>query len=835
MRIRAKKIGAIIISALLLTQLVPNMAWGAESTIIEINSPTTIDESISPNVKYEVPNGETLTIAANGNVQGQIDVFEQGTLIIENGGIVSGTINLKESVAQDPDNPASPGTVTIQSGGRVSGIINIYYGAVTVEKGGQVYILNISRYAPARSAQCDNLGTVNTVNLAGGDYNAIGKTGTLNLNAVANNGNAGVFLGSNSVTDTITYVSATDMNSPVSPVTIRAYTGARVNQTLDVYSDYLASNSSGTILVGNTEASASDCLLKLNGNSAFPPYLKFEVASEDTKINNDMSSSAGVCSVVCEGKTYPLPQKVFWNKALSELYQTTISANEVSLPDLDVGYSLTDATEETVTIRNTGTGNMKCKVTSIPEYVVVLHDNGSVLSTEDGGAAEKILSTGDIISLSSGASEVLTVRARGGNAAGIYNEDIGLEMITNVANDGTSDILINQEQISVSLTVNRKEGSGNIEVADIYYGETLNPVVTSDANGTENVTIEYKEKGAEDSSYTTVKPTQAGEYTARAIFGATEGYLATMATDDFSIKKKTGSGTIEVADIYCGGAIQPVVTSDANGIEDVTIEYKAKGADDSTYTTVKPTQAGSYTVRATFAENKEYLAATATDDFTITYLATPKRPYELQGTMGENHYYTSNVTIIPAEGYLISDSFDGEYKKELTVGQSSAGLMIYLQNMATGGITEGMAVTDFLIDQKAPVISNAVSGQTIYSDEAEIIVKDENLTQVLVNGEAVEIKNNQAILKLASNGGEEKYEIVTTDIAGNQSKIQITVAAEWMKKMIIPSGVKVRLSQECAYTLGSGTWKVSGDGTEYSGGNTFYVRSDGEYSFTKTN
>lgn len=834
MRIRAKKIGAIIISALLLTQLVPNMAWGAESPNM-IDSTMTISTTDQADEWYEVQRGGILTIAASGNVQGRIDVRIGGKVIIEDGGTVSGTINLL-----DGDNPYGDfgGTVTIQSGGTASGTINIEFGTVTVDAGGQVNTLNIlktsSNYA---YAMCDNSGTINTVNLAGGDYNAIGKTGTLNLNAVANNGNAGVFLGSNSVTDTITYVSATDMNSPVSPVKIQAYTGARVNQTLNVYSDYLASGSSGTILVGSTEASASDCLLKLNGNSDFPPNLKFEVASEDTKINNNMSSSAGVCSVVCEGKTYPLPQKVFWNKALSELYQTTISANEVSLPDLDVGYSLTDATEETVTIRNTGTGNMKCKVTSIPEYVVVLHDNGSVLSTEDGGAAEKILSTGDIISLSSGASEVLTVRARGGNAAGIYNEDIGLEMITNVANDGTSDILINQEQISVSLTVNRKEGSGSIEVADIYYGVTVEPVVKSTTNGTEAVTIEYKAKGADDSTYTTVKPTQAGSYTARATFPETDIYEKAIATCNFSIKKKTGSGTIEVADIYCGGAIRPVVTSDTNGITNVRLEYKVKGAADSTYTTIQPTQLGTYTVRATFAETKEYTVATATDDFTISQMitSTPKRPYELRGTMGENHYYTSNVTIIPAEGYLIAETADGEYKKELTISQSSTGLMIYLQNIETGGITEGIAVTDFLIDQKAPVISNAVSGQTIYSDEAEIIVKDENLAQVLVNGEAVEIKDNQAILKLASNGGEEKYEIVTTDIAGNQSKIQITVAAEWMKKMIIPSGVKVRLSQECAYTLGSGTWKVSGDGTEYSGGNTFYVRSDGEYSFTKTN
>lgn len=833
MRIRAKKIGAIIISALLLTQLVPNMVWGAESPNMIYNA-ITISTTDPADAWYEVEDGGTLTIAANGNVQGRIDVLAGGTVYIEDGGTVSGTINLNEGANLYED---FGGTVTIRSGGKASGTINIEYGTVTVDAGGQAHILNMSRSSQGKDAACNNFGTIEIVNVAGGTYLTDGKTGTLNMDAVDNYGRSGVYMLSNSVTDIMT-VSVTDTSLPVSPVLIDSDEGARVNQTLNVYSDYLASGysgSSGTILVGSTGEAASGGLLELNGNNAFPSDLKFEVASEDIRINNNMSSSAGVCSVVCGGKTYPLPQKVFRNKALSELYQTTISANEVLLPDLDVGYSLTDATEETVTIRNTGTGNMKCKVTSIPEYVVVLHDNGSVLSTEDGGAAEKILSTGDIISLSSGASEVLTVRARGGNAAGIYNEDIGLEMITNVANDGTSDILINQEQISVSLTVNRKEGSGNIEVADIYYGETLNPIVTSDANGIENVTIEYKTKGADDSAYTTEEPTRVGEYTARATFAETGIYFEATDTDDFSIMMATGSGSIEVADIYYGGTLNPVVTSATNGTGNVTIEYKAKGADDSTYTTVKPTQAGTYTARATFAMTDTYTVAIATDDFTITYLATPTDPYRIQGTLGNNGYYTSTVSITPAEGYLIADSFDGEYKNELAVNQSTVGLVIYLKNAGTGEITSGIEVGNIRVDKNAPVVLNAVSGQTIYSDEAEIIVKDENLTQVLVNGETVEIKDNQAILKLASNGGEEKYEIVTTDIAGNQSKIQITVAAEWMKKKIIPSGVKVRLSQECAYTLGSGTWKVSGDGTEYSGGNTFYVRSDGEYSFTKTN
>ncbi len=49
----------------------------------------------------------------------------------------------------------------------------------------------------------------------------------------------------------------------------------------------------------------------------------------------------------------------------------------------------------------------------------------------------------------------------------------------------------------------------------------------------------------------------------------------------------------------------------------VTYEYKAKDADDSTYTTAVPTLAGTYTVRATVPETTNYEGATCTTDFTI--------------------------------------------------------------------------------------------------------------------------------------------------------------------------------------------------------------------------
>lgn len=379
------------------------------------------------------------------------------------------------------------------------------------------------------------------------------------------------------------------------------------------------------------------------------------------------------------------------------------------------------------------------------------------------------------------------------------------------------------------------DGTGSIRVDDIYYGEAIKPVLTSSTNGTNHVTIEYKKKGAADSSYTTKQPVKAGNYTARATFAKTDDYYQVIATDDFSILKKKGTGSVTVADVHYGELPKPVVVSSTNGTDDVKIEYKPKDALDDKYTSLKPVKIGTYTVRVTFAETEGYLKVTATDDFTIRYLKAPKSSYKISGTMGDNDYYTSVVTILPAKGYMIADSLDGTYKNSLELTKSTDSFLIYLKNTKTGEKTSGIEVPALKIDKDAPAILNAVSGETIYAENAEIIIKDDHLKQVSVNNSEVEFKNGTAVLQLASNQGEEQYDIIGVDDAGNRSEIHIAVAAEWMKSKVVPSGVKVRLYKKYSYQLGGGTWKVEGDTTSYTGNSEFYVNNDGDYSFSNGN
>ena len=391
----------------------------------------------------------------------------------------------------------------------------------------------------------------------------------------------------------------------------------------------------------------------------------------------------------------------------------------------------------------------------------------------------------------------------------------------------------NEVAATDDFAILRKTGIATVTVEDVYYGEEIVPVVESATNGITDVTYLYKVKGADGSTYSATAPTAAGEYTIQATFAQTEEYNEVTATDDFAILRKTGTATVTVADVYYGKLPSPVVSSETNGTASVTYMYKVKGSDDSTYSLTTPEAVGEYTIKAIIAPTDIYNEVAVTSDFKISYLPAPEAAYSISGKQGKNDYYTSEVTITPAQGYIIADTLDGTYEQSITISESVDSFNVYLKNATTGEKTAGVNVKAIKIDTKAPVILNAVDGETLYGDQIEIKVLDDNLTEVLVNNVENIIKDGTAILKLSSKNGEESYRISCSDAAGNVSEINLVVAASWMKNKMIPSGMLVKLLKECSYKLGNGTWQVSGDNTSYSGNITFYVNKDGEYIFSK--
>lgn len=297
------------------------------------------------------------------------------------------------------------------------------------------------------------------------------------------------------------------------------------------------------------------------------------------------------------------------------------------------------------------------------------------------------------------------------------------------------------------------------------------------------------------------------------------------------IVKGEGVASVEQGDVNYGTKPDPKAETSTNTEKTAVIEYKEASSDDTAYSQTVPTAVGNYTVRATFAETEAYGEAVATTDFSIRYLETPEPPYTLVGTKGENGYYTSNVVVKPAKGYMISTELNGTYVESLTIQNSQSGTVFYLRN-ASGERTGALRLETIKIKKQTPKLS-LEDGKTYYGDSQKLVIQDDYLSQVYVNGVLQNLDGTEFVLQLGSNNGKKKYEITAVDVAGNKKTILVTVAAAWMKTGIIPEGVLVNLETGNGYKLGNGNWKVAGDSTSYSGGTEFYVKKDGSYTFGK--
>ncbi len=170
---------------------------------------------------------------------------------------------------------------------------------------------------------------------------------------------------------------------------------------------------------------------------------------------------------------------------------------------------------------------------------------------------------------------------------------------------------------SSTFTINKNEVTkASVSVADIFVGETPNPVVTTDSDG--KAVFEYKISTAPDTTYTSEVPTAAGTYMVRATIPETDTYLGTTCTANFDILKNEVKASLAVADIKVGGTVKPVITinpEDYDGV--VSYQYKISTAEDSTYTSAVPTAAGTYMVKATLPATDKYLGTTCTTNFDI--------------------------------------------------------------------------------------------------------------------------------------------------------------------------------------------------------------------------
>ena len=294
---------------------------------------------------------------------------------------------------------------------------------------------------------------------------------------------------------------------------------------------------------------------------------------------------------------------------------------------------------------------------------------------------------------------------------------------------------------------------------------------------------------------------------------------------------REGKGEVFV-DAQCyGGKLTVTTKSDTHDPKLAKIVYKT--ADGNTLNSV-PSAVGKYTVEVTFPDNDNYQEYTARKEFAITYLPSPTKPYSIEGIEGENDFYTSDVTIIPTEGYSISRTLGSDYSDSLTFNADSKNNYVYLRKNSTGEMTEKIAVKEIMIDKESPFITDLTDNQIIYTDAKQVIVKDDNLLEVFVNGDKVPVVDNAAVIDLISDNGIMEYTIVMTDKAGNKSTIFVTLFSEWMEEGNVKEGVPLKLYPGMVYNFPEGsTWSIEGDPTVYRGGNSFIVTENVEITFNR--
>ena len=177
----------------------------------------------------------------------------------------------------------------------------------------------------------------------------------------------------------------------------------------------------------------------------------------------------------------------------------------------------------------------------------------------------------------------------------------------------------------------------------------------TDAEGT--LSLRYKQGSGE---WSDKAPTEPGEYTVGVYFkSSTDQYSSGMLngiSTTLTILKAEGSGTVTVKQSYVyGEAITPEAQ---NGTGEVSYTYTGRDNTDYAESATAPTNVGSYTVTATFAESNTHKACTATADFSITHKSIVADDFTLSATEFTYNGSEQKPAVLAAEGSKMVEGTD---------------------------------------------------------------------------------------------------------------------------------------------------------------------------------
>ena len=273
-----------------------------------------------------------------------------------------------------------------------------------------------------------------------------------------------------------------------------------------------------------------------------------------------------------------------------------------------------------------------------------------------------------------------------------------------------------------------------------YTGEAIVPTTVTVKDGTTVIpaseyTVTYGNNTNAGKATVTVKDQDGGNY-------------VVSGTATFTITKAALSGvSVSLGGWTYGDTAKTPTVSGNLGNANVTYQYKAVDAADETYTNVVPTNAGTYTVKATVAESANYKAATATGSFTIA----PKTVTNAAVTLSQTSYaYTGRAfqpsvtvkdgtTVIPASEYTVAYTDNTNVGTATVTVSDRAGGNYVVSGTATFTITKaalsGVSVSlggwTYGDTAKTPTVSGNLGNANVTYQYKAVDAADETYTNVV--------------------------------------------------------------------------------------------------------
>ncbi|MCD7764269.1 MAG: hypothetical protein LUI14_14010 [Lachnospiraceae bacterium] len=363
------------------------------------------------------------------------------------------------------------------------------------------------------------------------------------------------------------------------------YTYAKVNVTIDVdKAETTITASDQTVTYGKTTTLALEAAANSDGE------LTYEVTSGTDVVSVD---GDGIVTVKKAGVA-----TITISATETDLYKAATKTITVTVKEAET--EETEATKTAATIAP----ETSAQTVTYGQSIILTAENLGLTVTGDGELIFTVTSGTDVLSING--TTATTLKA-------------GTAVIT--VSTKETDLYTAAEPVTITVTVNKAEGTGSVTIGSWVSGMSAADVLTalSSTNGTGNVTYYYKLQGADDSTYTTTVPTAAGNYTLMAVFAETDCYNAVSVTYDFTIvDSETPSTDTPSTETETPSTDTPSTVTETPSTETPSTEIETPSTESETTATESETTATESETTATESETTVTESETDTEEVTET-------------------------------------------------------------------------------------------------------------------------------------------------------------------------------------------------------------------------